>query len=763
MDSVEFVAVNLLTNKMTVRHKNSSDIEKIIEACEAAGYGASLASKEITKEKQNDIKSDKKLKSKKIRLIFSILLMLILMYIAMGEMLGLKLPFNFEKIEASGLFALSQMLISAIIMLINYEYFTRGFKAIFYKNPNMDSLIALGSSASFIYSVYVLFKILDSLMYMDFNSVSHLRHSLYFESAAMILTLISIGKYLEDKSKHKATKAIRDLMDLAPKFAVRIVDGREEKVSVDDLRVSDIILIKPGEKAPVDGIVMEGGSDVDTSSISGESLPIYKKVGDRIISSSIILTGTVKLKAEKVGSDTEISKIIRLVEDANQTKAPIAKLADKVSGIFIPIVILISLVTFLIWNIIGIGFEKSLIYAISVLVVSCPCALGLATPVAIMVATGKAARNSILIKSGQSLESIGKTDLAIFDKTGTITYGYPAVTDILEIKETNGELLKLAASLEKHSEHPIAKAVVDEYMKSSDSFYKINNFRNLSGSGIIGEIEGKKYFLGKISSLENRANYKEASKLMNDLSRDGKTVMGLADDSEILGLIAVIDLIKPSSKEAIESLQNMKIKVLMLTGDNFNTASKFARDLNIEEFKADVLPSDKERYINSKNEEGYNTLMVGDGINDAPSLARAKSSIAIGSGTDIAVESADMVILNNNLLDVVNAIGLSKATLRNIKENLFWAFIYNIILIPIAAGAFSSFGIVLNPMLGSLAMSLSSLFVVGNALRLNNYKMLHKSMKEQIEERDKKYNLKNIENDKDQIKINKKIEGEKEK
>ena len=597
----------------------------------------------------------------------------------------------------------------------------------------MDSLVAIGSAAALIYGIFAIYMMAYGFGQGDMELVDAYRHNLYFESSAMILTLITVGKYLEEKSKNKTRSSLAKLMDLAPKMATVIEDGEEVVKNIEDVRVGDILLVRPGESVAVDGKVIEGASSLDESAVTGESIPVQKSVGDRVISASINTTGSFKFKAEKVGEDTTISQIIKLVDEANQSKAPIAKLADEIAGVFVPAVLIISAITFGVWMALGYGFENALNFAIAVLVISCPCALGLATPVSIMVATGKSADFGLLFKNAEVLENLHKIDVIVMDKTGTITEGKPILTDIVTDLDQD-EFLKIAGSIEKNSQHPLASAIINYAQENDIDLEEITNFNSVSGRGLNGEIAGNKYLAGNIEyMLEENIDLKDFKKKAEELAGEGKTSMYFANESEVLGIISVKDLPKKSSKDAIKLLRGMGKKIIMLTGDNEKTAEAIADEIGVDQTLAGLLPQDKNKEIDKIQKSGKKVLMIGDGINDAPSLAKADIGMAIGHGTDVAIESSDVVLMRSDLLDVVSALELSKATIKNIKENLFWAFFYNTIGIPLAAGIlFPAFGIKLSPMFAALAMSLSSVFVVNNALRLRRFKP--RGVKESLEE-----------------------------
>ena len=721
LDGVTDANVNLMTNSMKVNFdENIVDDEKIIGAVEKIGYGASPAGE---KTKSEDRPVDDREKALKHRLIYSIIFMVILMYIAMGPMIHLPTPGIFHGREGAIIFAFSQFLLALPVVYINRDFYISGFKGLKNRAPNMDSLVAIGSLAALVYGIFAIYMMAYGFGQGDMELVDAYRHNLYFESSAMILTLITVGKYLEEKSKNKTRSSLANLMDLAPKMATVIEDGEEVVKNIEDVRVGDILLVRPGESVAVDGKIIEGASSLDESAVTGESIPVQKSVGDRVISASINTTGSFKFQAEKVGEDTTISQIIKLVDEANQSKAPIAKLADEIAGVFVPAVLIIAALTFVVWMALGYGFENALNFAISVLVISCPCALGLATPVSIMVATGKSADFGLLFKNAEVLENLHKIDVIVMDKTGTITEGKPILTDIVtDLDEEN--FLKIAGSIEKNSQHPLASAIINYAQENDIDLEEITNFNSVSGRGLNGEIAGNKYLAGNIEyMLEEKIDLKDFKSKAEELAGEGKTSMYFANESEVLGIISVKDLPKKSSKDAIKLLRGMGKKIIMLTGDNEKTAEAIADEIGVDETLAGLLPQDKNKEIDKIQKSGKKVLMIGDGINDAPSLAKADIGMAIGHGTDVAIESSDVVLMRSDLLDVVSALELSKATIKNIKQNLFWAFFYNTIGIPLAAGLlFPAFGIKLSPMFAALAMSLSSVFVVNNALRLRRFK-----------------------------------------
>lgn len=719
VDGVTSCSVNLLTNSMSVDgYVKSSDV---ISAVEKAGYGASLKGNSSKENKTNDepLKDTETPKLKK-RLFSSLVFLLLLMYISMGHMMwGFPLP----SILANNHIAMGliQLLLTGIIMVINQKFFISGFKALIHRSPNMDTLVALGAGASFIYSVYALFAMTNAQVNNDMSLVMKYMDEFYFESAGMILTLITLGKMLESYSKGKTTNAIKGLMNLAPKKATILVDNAEKVVPVEEVKIGDIFVVKPGENIPVDGVVIEGESAVNESALTGESIPVDKTVGDNVSGATVNQSGFIKCKATKVGEDTTLSRIIKMVSDASATKAPIAKVADKVSGVFVPIVISIAVVTIIVWLLCGATFGNALVRGISVLVISCPCALGLATPVAIMVGNGVGAKNGILFKNATSLETTGKVSYVLLDKTGTITNGTPVVTDIIPSENyTENDLLSYASSLESKSEHPLAKAVVQKAIDSNIKTLDTTDFKSLTGNGVSAKINGKTIVGGSVKHISSITNIDEnIIKQADDLATKGKTPLLFVMDNQLLGIIAVADVVKSDSPKAIKELQNMGIKVVMVTGDNEKTAQSIAKESGVDEVIAGVLPDGKEKVVTQYKEKGM-VAMVGDGINDAPALTRADIGIAIGAGTDVAIDSADIVLMKSKLTDVSGAIRLSRGTLRNIHENLFWAFIYNVIGIPLAAGVWIPiFGWTLSPMFGAAAMSLSSFCVVTNALRLN--------------------------------------------
>ena len=756
LDGVENVSVNLLTNSMQVEYKedklSSNDIIKNIAD---AGYGASLATATKQKKEEKSIKktNDDAITSMKFRLKVSIVFLAILMYFSMGSMIGLPLP-KFLSGEGNPVgFALTQLLLVLPVMYVNRKYYISGFKSLFHLSPNMDTLIAVGTVAAFTYGVIAIYVMGYALNNADMHTVTEYRMNLYFESVSMILTLITLGKFFETGSKARTTDAISKLIDLSPKRANVLRDGVEENILTEDVVVGDIVIVRPGESIPVDGMIIEGSTSVDESAITGESIPVQKEKGDKLIAATINKNGSVRIKATEVGEDTAISRIIALVEEASSSKAPIAKMADKVAGVFVPIVMGIALITFIVWLALGYDFSFALNCAIAVLVISCPCSLGLATPVAIMVGTGKGAENGILIKSADALETTHSIDTVVLDKTGTVTEGKPVVTDILAFDIDENEFLKLAAGVESASEHPLAEAIVEKAKEKSLEIVSPTEFQAISGRGIVASVSGSKIIAGNEQAIKeqygNSENFTEVFKKGNELAAQGKTPMYFGKDGKLLGIIAVADTIKKDSKEAIQALKNRNIDVVLLTGDHKNTAMAIAKEAGIKKVIAEVLPTDKEEHIRELIEAGHKVAMVGDGINDSPALARADVGIAIGAGTDIAIESADIVLMHSSLKDVATAIDLSKAVIRNIKQNLFWAFFYNSIGIPLAAGVFYlSLGWKLSPMFGAAAMGMSSVCVVSNALRLRAFKP-------------KKVKKNNIENDEIELIENKRKEDKK--
>ena len=725
VDGVTSCAVSLLTNSMGVEGTASPD--EIIKAVTAAGYGASL--KDGTKKEATNSDELKDTETPKLikRLVASVVFLIPLMYISMGHMMwGWPLPHFMDNNHVA--MGLAQMLFAIIIMVINQKFFISGFKGLINKSPNMDTLIAIGSGASFLYSTYSLFAMTVAQTAGDSAKVMSYMDGFYFESAAMILTLITVGKTLESYSKGRTTDALKGLLSMAPKTATIIRDGAETEVPIENVQIGDIFAVKPGESIPVDGVIIDGETAIDESAITGESIPVDKTEGDSVTAATINSSGYIKCRAVRVGEDTTFSQIIKMVSDASATKAPIAKVADKVSGVFVPVVMCIAVVTFVVWLIVGQKFGYALSRGVSVLVISCPCALGLATPVAVMVGNGMGAKNGILFKTAAALEATGKTQIVAVDKTGTVTLGQPKVTDIVPCDNiSDDELLSVAYALEKKSEHPLAKAITDAAQQKNISLKETEEFSILAGNGLKGVIDNKTVIGGSYAFVSGVVDFDNAvTEKYNALAEQGKTPMFFARDNKLLGIIAVADVIKEDSPRAIKELRDMGIKTVMLTGDNKRTADAIGRQVGVDTVISGVLPNEKESVIRRLSEYGK-VAMVGDGINDAPALTRADIGMAINTGTDIAADAADVVLMNSRLSDVSAAIRLSRATLTNIHENLFWAFIYNIIGIPLAAGVWIPiFGWTLNPMFGAAAMSLSSFCVVTNALRLNLFN-IHKT------------------------------------
>ena len=714
--------VNLLANQMQVEFENI-ELSDIIHAVEEAGYGASLKGKK--EEKNKEVVEDsyyEELKGMEFRLKVSFLFLIPLMYIAMGHMYNLPMPSVFLGSENAITFAFTQFLLVLPVVYVNRKYFIVGLKTLFKGHPNMDSLIAVGSGSALIYGIFTIYMIGIALGKGDMISVHEHMMNLYFESSSMILTLITLGKYFEARSKHKTRDAVSKMMELTSETAVIIKDGIETEVPIEEVMINDNFIVLPGSKVPVDGVVVEGYSSIDESALTGESIPVEKHVGDKVIGATINTRGRLLCRATKVGDDTTFAQIIKLVEEASASKAPISKLADKISGIFVPVVMSIALVTGIVWLALGYEFSFALSMAISVLVISCPCALGLATPVAIMVGTGKGAENGILIKSAESLEILHEVQTIVLDKTGTITEGKPRVQHV-SFKNTND--LVVLASLEKYSEHPLASAIVNYANEQKITFKIVDDFENVMGKGIKGKVDEVVYYVGNLRFIKELGIVVESfEKEANEIASKGQTPMFLANEHEILGYVSVADTIKATSKEAIQAMRDLNLNVVMLSGDHELNAKMIAEEVGTTSYIAEVLPADKERVIKELQAK-CKVAMVGDGVNDAIALTRADVGIAIGAGSDIAIESADVVLVNSDLMDVVNAVRLSKAVIKNIKQNLFWAFFYNSLGIPVAAGVFFlSLGWKLNPMIGAAAMSFSSVFVVSNALRLRKFKRL---------------------------------------
>ena len=744
LDGVNTVSVNLLTNSMQVDFdENKLTEEKIADSVIQAGYGMEISTGKSEKKEEKEDIVEKNIESMKKRTIWSFIFLIPLMYVAMGHMAGLPQPSFLSGDVNAVSFALTQLLLCVPVLYINRAYFERGFRSLIHGAPNMDTLISVGSGASLIYGIFAIYRMGYGLGTQNMELVHRYLHDLYFESAVMILALINIGKYLEARSKGKTSEAIQKLIDLAPKTALVERNGQVLEIAAEDVLQGDILQVKPGSSIPADGVVVEGMTSVDEAAITGESMPVEKKTGDTVTAATLNKTGFIRMRAARVGKDTTFSQIIRLVEEASSSKAPIARMADKIAGIFVPTVMGIALLTGIVWLVMGAEFEFALSCAIAVLVISCPCALGLATPVAIMVGTGKGAENGILIKSGEALEITHNVQSVVLDKTGTITEGKPVVTDIISFGMSENEILKIGAALEKKSEHPLAEAVL---LKAKGmELPNAENFAAIPGKGITAEIQGSVYYAGNQKLIKEQGiSCEKALSSIEKLSEEGKTPLILADEKQILGVIGVADVVKPTSAKAIQELKKLGIQVIMLTGDNARTAKAIQKQLDIDTVIAEVLPQDKEREISRLQEEGRTVAMVGAGLNDAPALARADVGIAIGAGTDVAIESADIVLMKNDLQDVATAIELSKAVIRNIKENLFWAFFYNVCGIPLAAGVlYPVFGLKLSPMFGAAAMSLSSLFVVSNALRLRFFHSLKKGkvQPENIQEKKEEKNM----------------------
>ena len=775
LEGVEEVTVNLLTNSMQVKYdENVLEEQGIIDAVVHAGYGASparessgfaggskgtavgQAQRQQGENGKNPVQEH--LEYMKKRTFWSFVFLIPLMYVSMGHMIGAPLPGFLHGTVNAVAFAMTQFLLCLPVLYINRGYFTKGFSTLLHGAPNMDTLIAVGSAASLVYGIFAIYRMGYGLGVQDMELVERYLHDLYFESAVMILALINIGKYLEARSKGKTSQAIEKLMDMAPKTAFVERDGMVLEIPAEEILPGDVLQVKPGSSVPADGVILEGSTSVDQAAITGESIPVQKNPGDSVIAATMNKAGFFRMKATKVGKDTTFAQIIRLVEDASASKAPIAKMADKIAGVFVPVVMAIALITGIAWVIAGAEFEFALSCAISVLVISCPCALGLATPVAIMVGTGKGAENGILIKSGEALEVTHNIQSVVLDKTGTITQGTPEVTDIQAFGMEKQELLKIAGALEKKSEHPLAEAVLKKAEEEGILLPEVQEFQAVPGKGIQGKIQGIQYYAGNLKFMEEREiDTSKVEKQVERLAEEGKTPLIFATEEQVLGILAAADLVKPTSAQAIRELKKLGIQVIMLTGDNERTAKAIQKQLDLDTVIAEVLPQDKEREVAKLQAEGKTVAMVGDGVNDAPALARADVGIAIGAGTDVAIESADIVLMKNDLLDVVTAVGLSKAVIRNIKENLFWAFFYNACGIPLAAGLlYPVFGLKLSPMFGAAAMSLSSLFVVSNALRLRFFHVLKKP---EVMTREEAVSDKNVVNKEEMNMYTMKIEG----
>lgn len=775
LEGVEEVTVNLLTNSMQVKYdENVLEEQGIIDAVVHAGYGASparessgfaggskgtavgQAQRQQGENGKNPVQEH--LEYMKKRTFWSFVFLIPLMYVSMGHMIGAPLPGFLHGTVNAVAFAMTQFLLCLPVLYINRGYFTKGFSTLLHGAPNMDTLIAVGSAASLVYGIFAIYRMGYGLGVQDMELVERYLHDLYFESAVMILALINIGKYLEARSKGKTSQAIEKLMDMAPKTAFVERDGMVLEIPAEEILPGDVLQVKPGSSVPADGVILEGSTSVDQAAITGESIPVQKNPGDSVIAATMNKAGFFRMKATKVGKDTTFAQIIRLVEDASASKAPIAKMADKIAGVFVPVVMAIALITGIAWVIAGAEFEFALSCAISVLVISCPCALGLATPVAIMVGTGKGAENGILIKSGEALEVTHNIQSVVLDKTGTITQGTPEVTDIQAFGMEKQELLKIAGALEKKSEHPLAEAVLKKAEEEGILLPEVQEFQAVPGKGIQGKIQGIQYYAGNLKFMEEQQiDTSKVEKQVERLAEEGKTPLIFATEEQVLGILAAADLVKPTSAQAIRELKKLGIQVIMLTGDNERTAKAIQKQLDLDTVIAEVLPQDKEREVAKLQAEGKTVAMVGDGVNDAPALARADVGIAIGAGTDVAIESADIVLMKNDLLDVVTAVGLSKAVIRNIRENLFWAFFYNACGIPLAAGLlYPVFGLKLSPMFGAAAMSLSSLFVVSNALRLRFFHVLKKP---EVMTREEAVSDKNVMNKEEMNMYTMKIEG----
>ena len=727
VEGVRNAEVNLLAGTMTVEIADETAAEKIVKAGTDAGYGASLAG-EKQKKQEVSVQEDS-LKEMKLRIVGSGVFLLILMYFTMGHMVGIKPPHWYHGTENAMVAALLQFFLTLPAVYLNRSYYIKGFKALWHRSPNMDSLIAVGSGASMIYGIAALFVMADAMGAGNLERVAHYAGNLYFESAAMILTLITLGKFLETRAKGKTGDAIRKLMDLSPKTAKVLRGGVESEIPVEEVRLGDTVVVRSGGSIPVDGVVTKGRGAVDQSALTGESVPVEKKTGDSVAAATINTEGYLEICAKKIGEDTTLSQIIHLVEEVGGSKAPIARLADKIAGVFVPAVMGIAAVTFAVWMLLGRGLEFSLTNAISVLVISCPCALGLATPVAIMVATGTGAGMGVLFKNAQALENLHRIDTVVLDKTGTLTTGKPAVTDVIPNGISEVKLVKLAASLEKPSEHPFAKAILAKAGKLT--LVEAEAFETIPGRGVSGVIGGKRYYGGNESLM---AAHGIAVPHYEDLAGQGKTLLYFAaEDGTYLGAIAAADVLKADSVDAVAAMQKLHLDVVMLTGDNKDVAQSIAAQAGISHVISDVLPCDKAGAVKQLQSRGKRVLMVGDGINDAPALVTADVGMAIGAGTDIAMESAEVVLMSGSLAGVADAVRLSKATIRNIKQNLFWAFFYNCLGIPVAAGILVPWGITLSPMLGAAAMSMSSVFVVTNALRLRFFEAEKREIKEDIQ------------------------------
>ena len=726
LTGVQHVTVNLLSNSMLVEFDQKTlTSDKIIQSVQDAGYEAfekdQILVKTAVPKVNHALKEQKEMKKRVMR---SFLFLIPILYLSMGQMLGLPIPSFFSDGNNALIFAFTLFLLTIPVYIINQDFFIHGFRSLWKLSPTMDALVAIGSSAALMYGIFAIFRMAYGLGHDNMTIVHQYSHDLFFESGATILTLITLGKFLEAKSKRQTSDALTKLIDSTPQTATVFRNGIETEVPIENVKVNDIISVRSGEKIPVDGILESGSGSVDESALTGESMPVFKQNGDTVMSASINRTGYFTFKATKVGSDTTLAQIILLMEEASSSKAPISRLADQISRVFVPVVMGISLLSMIIWLLAGYPFEFALSIGISVLIISCPCALGLATPVAIMVGTGKGAECGVLFKSAEALEMGGKINTILLDKTGTLTEGTPKVTDITAFSDFNEtELLKIAASIEKLSEHPLSNAITDKAEESKLELYSVSNFNNIPGKGISGEINGKTYFIGNKSFISEKINTSILDKLMEMYARDGNTPLIITDNKNILGVIAVADVLKPTSVEAVRYLKNLGLKAILVTGDNKRTAMAIQKMINLDDVIAEVLPQDKDKAVITFQNDGSKVAMVGDGINDAPALMRSDLGFAIGAGTDIAIESADVVLMRSDLLDVVSGIRLSRAVLRNIKQNLFWAFFYNVVGIPLAAGLFyTALGWKLSPMFAALAMSISSVTVVMNALRLRTFK-----------------------------------------
>ncbi len=725
LSGVENVQVNLMAGSMTVNYADDQlNDQQIVQAVIDAGYGASVKGEKAKADTGAD--DQKELKTMQNRIVTSFVFLALLMYVSMGSMMGLPLPGFLSGMENAANFALTQLLLTLPIILVNRKYYVNGFRTLMHRAPTMDALIAVGSGAALVYGIFAMYQIGWGLGHQDMERVHQYAHDLYFESAAMILTLVTLGKYFETRAKRKTSEAISKLMNLRPETASVLRNGQEVQIPVDEVQVGDLVVVRPGQSIPVDGVITEGQTALDESALTGESIPVEKGAGDTVIAATINKTGFITFRASRVGEETTLSQIIHLVEEASASKAPIAKLADRVAGVFVPVVLVIALVTTIVWLAVGASFTFALSCGIAVLVISCPCALGLATPVAIMVGTGVGAENGVLFQSAEALEELHHVNAVILDKTGTVTEGHPVVTDVKAYGMSDAQLLSIAYGLEQASEHPLAEAIVTYAKEQGTHAPAVQDFAAQVGSGVSALIDGKQCLAGKAAMLEAQGvSLGDGVAFGEQLAEQGKTPLYFAQDGTLIGIIGVADVVKPTSKEAVAQLKRLGIDVTLLTGDHRKTAQAICDQLGIEHVVAEVLPQDKEREVRRLQEAGKKVVMVGDGINDAPALARADVGIAIGAGTDVAISAADVVLMKSDLMDAVNAIRLSRMTIRNIKQNLFWAFLYNCIGIPLAAGVFwASFHLKLNPMFGAAAMSMSSVCVVSNALRLRFFRPL---------------------------------------